>query len=890
MSIRHDVLPRPFSTLALDCTLLQGCTMVHSPAFAFLNGVSGRIVDEMIAFDWTTTSLGAPDTWPAALKAQIATMIACPVPMYLVWGPELVSFYNDAYRPMLGYRAATAMGMPFRILWGSIWDDIAPLVEVALSGKVAQVTDMRLDLARQGKPEEAYWSFSYSPVFDDRGQIAGMICVTGETTARVLAERHQREADERLELALGSGAHVGMWDWDVTNDSIRSDPRFATIYGVDPAAAEKGLPIAEFFRGIHPDDRERVKREVAEAMTGLGEGAGDAAGRFASEYRLVQADGTIHWVSARGRCIADEHGRCVRFPGVSFDITDRVRAEQQLRESEARARLNAERVQLAQEAGAIIGTWFWDLVTNRFTCDEPFARHFGLDPARGHEGVELEQVADLVHPDDRAGLSEAVQEAIARGGPYAHQYRVRRHDGHYHWLEAIGRVDHSADGTPIQFPGVLIDVGVRRALEVERDTAIAELRALTDQLEQRVADRTAELMRAEEALRQSQKMEAVGQLTGGLAHDFNNLLAGISGSLELMALRLAQGRVSDVDRYMDAAQGATRRAAALTHRLLAFSRRQTLAPKPTDIAALVAGMTDLIRRTVGPGITVETQGADDLWTVLVDAPQLENALLNLCINARDAMPDGGRIAIEMVNRRPDRDNVRFADIPDGEYLALCVTDTGTGMTPEVIEKAFDPFFTTKPLGQGTGLGLSMIYGFAQQSGGQVRIRSAPGEGTTVFLYLPRHHGPAELEGDNAVGTPANASGAGETVLVVDDEATVRMMVADVLRDMGYRVIEAADSVEGMAVLRSPERIDLLVTDVGLPGGMNGRQLAEAARELRHELNVMFVTGYAENAVLNSGHLSPGMQLLTKPFTVDALVMGIQAAMGAGARRYEPHAS
>ncbi|QXT36713.1 PAS domain-containing protein [Sphingomonas sanguinis] len=865
--------------------------MVHSPAFAFLDGVSGRVVDEMIAFDWAATSLGRPEAWPAALKAQIATMLACPVPMYLVWGPDLISFYNDAYRPILGYRADTAMGTPFRVLWGSIWDDIAPLVDKALSGQVAQMTDMRLDLAREGRPEESFWTFSYSPVFDDRGTIAGMVCVTGETTARVLAERRQREADERLELALSSGAHVGMWDWDVVNDSIRSDPRFATMYGVDPAAAETGLPIAEFFKGIHPEDRDRVQREVMEAMAGLEakSGGGETAGRFVSEYRLVQPGGTIHWVSARGRCIADESGRCVRFPGVSFDITDRIFTEQQLRESEARARLNAERVQLAQEAGAIIGTWFWDLRSNRFTCDEPFARHFGIDPALGHEGLEVEKVVELVHPDDRAGLSEAVQEAIARGGPYAHQYRVRRHDDHYHWLEAIGRVDHAPDGTPSQFPGVLIDVGARRALEVERDTAIAELRALTDQLEQRVADRTAELMRAEEALRQSQKMEAVGQLTGGLAHDFNNLLAGISGSLELMALRLSQGRVNDLDRYMDAAQGATRRAAALTHRLLAFSRRQTLAPKPTDIAALVAGMADLIRRTVGPGIALETHGAADLWTVLVDAPQLENALLNLCINARDAMPGGGRITIEMVNRRLNEDNARFADIPDGEYLALCVTDTGTGMTPDVMEKAFDPFFTTKPLGQGTGLGLSMIYGFAQQSGGQVRIRSAPGEGTTVFLYLPRHHGPAEQDGENATGVPTSASGAGETVLVVDDEATVRMMIADVLRDMGYRVIEAVDSVEGLAVLRSDERIDLLVTDVGLPGGMNGRQLAEAARELRHELNVMFVTGYAENAVLNSGHLSPGMQLLTKPFTVDALVMGIQAAMGAGARRYEPHA-
>ncbi|HJO66958.1 MAG TPA: PAS domain-containing protein [Sphingomonas sanguinis] len=861
--------------------------MAHSPAFAFLDGISGQVVDEIRTLDWTETSLGCPQTWPAALRCHLATMLACPAPMYLVWGEELVSFYNDAYRPMLGYRAPHAMGTPFRILWGSIWDDISPLVDTALSGRVAKVTDMRLDLARDGKPEEAYWSFSYSPVYDDRGRIAGMICVTGETTDRVLAERRQREADERLDLALNSGAHVGLWDWDVLTDSVRSDRRFAAMYGVDPAAAEAGMPIAQFFQGIHPEDRARVEAEIAEAMAGTGEG--DRRGRFASEYRLVQADGSIHWVSARGRCITDDSGRCVRFPGVSFDISDRIAVEQQLRESEARAQRHAERVQLALEAGAIIGTWFWDLRTERFTVDEPFARHFGLDPVLGHDGLDVTDVVGVVHPDDRAGLSEAVREAIARGGPYAHQYRVRRPDGRYYWVEAIGRVDHTPDGTPVQFPGVMIDVGVRRALEVERDTAIAELRALTDQLEQRVADRTAELMRAEEALRQSQKMEAVGQLTGGLAHDFNNLLAGISGSLELMALRLAQGRVADVDRYMDAAQGATRRAAALTHRLLAFSRRQTLAPRPTDITALVSGMTDLIQRTVGPAITLETQGHDGLWTVLVDAPQLENALLNLCINARDAMPDGGRITIQMANRHLNGEDVRFGDIPDGEYLALSVTDTGTGMTPDVIEKAFDPFFTTKPLGQGTGLGLSMIYGFAKQSGGQVRIQSTPGEGSTVYLYLPRHHGPAEHDRIDRTALPEEPLGAGETVLVVDDESTVRLMIADVLRDMGYCVIEAADSPAGLAVLRSEQRIDLLVTDVGLPGGMNGRQLAEAGRELRHELNVMFITGYAESAVLNSGHLSTGMQLLTKPFTVDALVMGVQAAMGAGARRYEPHA-
>ncbi len=409
------------------------------------------------------------------------------------------------------------------------------------------------------------------------------------------------------------------------------------------------------------------------------------------------------------------------------------------------------------------------------------------------------------------------------------------------------------------------------------------LNALNASLEERVKERTRQLetemserLKAEEGLRQSQKMEAVGQLTGGLAHDFNNLLAGISGSLELMALRIGQGRIAELDRYMVAAQGASRRAAALTHRLLAFSRRQTLDPRATDVNMLVSGMEDLIRRTVGPSVAIEVVGATGLWPALVDPPQLENALLNLCINARDAMPDGGRITIETHNKWLDRHAAASHDMPPGQYLALCVTDTGIGMSAELAAKVFEPFFTTKPIGEGTGLGLSMIYGFARQSGGQVRIYSEVGQGTTVCIYLPRHYGeidnvdPAMLQLDTAARAQH-----GETVLVVDDEPSVRMLVTDVLADIGFAAIEAADSAAGLKILQSKVRIDLLVTDVGLPGGMNGRQMADAGRVVRPDLKVLFITGYAENAVLGHGHLAPGMQVLTKPFVLDILIEKIR---------------
>ncbi|WP_371099778.1 ATP-binding protein [Pseudomonas sp. 313] len=563
------------------------------------------------------------------------------------------------------------------------------------------------------------------------------------------------------------------------------------------------------------------------------------------------------------------------------ELSARIDERDSARAAKSSVLAAAERVQLALAAGAIIGTWYWDLPTDRFTVDEAFASHFGLDPALGRDGLSLAQVVANVHPDDQAGLAAAIADVLGRGGRYAHQYRVRRRDGRYYWLEANGHVELAADGTPLRFPGVLLDVDARRALADERDRALAELRDLTATLEQRVEERTADLRRSEEALRQSQKMEAVGQLTGGLAHDFNNLLAGISGSLDLMDLRIGQGRFTELEKYLLAAQGSAKRAAALTHRLLAFARRQTLAPEATVVNQLVGGMLDLVQRTVGPAIQVHFTSLPDDQPLLVDQSQLENALLNLCINARDAMPNGGRILIAASYRILGDGDTRDFELPPGRYLHLSVTDTGSGMTAEVAAKAFEPFFTTKPMGQGTGLGLSMIYGFARQSGGQLRLRSTPGEGTTVCLYLPLR--PVEQPGETplADGRPCPLEGANATVLVVDDEPTVRMLVTDLLRELGYVIIEAADGAGGLEVLHSDARIDLLVTDVGLPGGMNGRQLADAARVHRPALKVLFITGFAETSLLSDGHLEPGMAILTKPFAVEALAQRVKGLVEVG---------
>lgn len=409
---------------------------------------------------------------------------------------------------------------------------------------------------------------------------------------------------------------------------------------------------------------------------------------------------------------------------------------------------------------------------------------------------------------------------------------------------------------------------------VENGKIVGFAKVTRDLTERREAE--LELERSQQALFQSQKMEAVGQLTGGLAHDFNNLLTGITGSLDLMKARLAQGRIDEVERYITAAQGAASRAGALTHRLLAFARRQPLDPKAVDANRLIQGIEELIRRTVSPAVTIETVLAAGLWPCFCDQNQLENAILNLCINGRDAMPGGGQITIETANSWVDDRGGFQRDLKPGQYVVICVSDTGSGMSEEIRSRAFDPFFTTKPMGKGTGLGLSMIYSFVKQSGGQVRIYSEVGKGTTVKMYLPRHVGEVEEGGLEIKYEDLPRSESGETVLVVDDEPTVRMLIGDTLSELGYRGIEAGSTAAALKVLESDVKIDLLITDVGLPGTMNGKELADLARKSRPDLKVLFITGYAENAAISNGRPGPGMHVLSKPFPMDRLATRIRS--------------
>ena len=638
-----------------------------------------------------------------------------------------------------------------------------------------------------------------------------------------------------------------------------SEHRYRTLFD----AIDEGFCVIEFIDGPHGTLSDYIHVE-ANPATAVTVGMTSVIGKTARELLGAEADewiATYKEVFVTGKPIRFERelettGRWLELSAfrvepaerkqvaVLFqDQTGRRRAEAAQRESEERfrtlTRAMPNQAWTAQPSGLL--DWFNDQVY----------AYSGAKPG-ALDGVEW---ATIVHPDDIPPSQARWMAALTSGDPYESEFRLRRADGAFRWHIARAAPIRDEDGA------ILLWVGT--------NTDIHDQKTMSETLEQRVAERTRELVQAQEALRQSQKMEAVGQLTGGLAHDFNNLLAGISGSLELIAKRLAEGRTTGLERYLSGAQESTRRAASLTQRLLAFSRRQTLDPRPLDANKLIAGLEDLIRRSVGPDVIVEVVQAGGLWATRIDAPQLENALLNLCINARDAMaPKGGRLTIETANKWLDERAARDRDLPPGQYVAICVTDTGAGMTADTISRAFDPFFTTKPLGQGTGLGLSMVYGFARQSGGQVRIYSEIGAGTTVNLYLPRHFGEAE-----DISTEAEVNliepGHGEVVLVVDDEMVLRMLMTDVLQESGYRTIEASDGPSALKVLASDARIDLLITDVGLPNGLNGRQVADAARKTRPNLKVLFITGYAENAVIGNGHLDPGMQVMTKPFEIAA---------------------
>ncbi|WP_082483319.1 PAS domain-containing hybrid sensor histidine kinase/response regulator [Rubellimicrobium mesophilum] len=1206
-----------------------------------LDGPARSPVARMVAdLDWASTPLGAPEGWPVPLRTLLGVMMGSNQPMFVAWGPKGTLLYNDPYVEVLAGKHPAALGCPLLDVWHEIRDDLAPIVERVLGGEPVQMDDIRFTLERRGYAEEAHFAFSYTPVRDEGGSVAGFFCACRETTGQVLAERGLRDSErrlrsvldgmdeafglldrdfriltfnqaamalesrpleeilgrchwevypgsegselgrlyrramdervpvelehryvwpdgtprwldmraypvpeglavfwrditarkeaearlrasearareeaERVQLALDSGAILGTWEWDIPADRFTAGEIFARSFGLDPEACRTGLPIGRVVETVHPEDLPDLVATIGRAVA--------EGGLSVRQYRVGRADGLYYWVEAAGRVDLGPDGKPLRFQGVlidaeprraaeaerdramrllkafveavpgvvyakdregrmlvgnrgtseligkppeeylgltdaefledeaqaravmetdrrimdsgqaeqveeevrladgtpavwlstkapmrdaegrvvgligsSVDITARKAAEAALRESE-------ERFRFALDAAGGIGTWDWDVARDLVHTSEHFARTYGIDPGRARAGLPVEDYVGGIHPDDRAEVARLIGEALATGGEYRAEYRILDGDGEVHWVVARGRCLTDDAGRPVRFPGVTFDITDRKAVEAralesesrlravleavpvglvfadargwitggnarvegilghsilhsrgvedygrwisfhpdgrqvegreyplaralageerpelevsyqrgdgrrawvrfiasavrDADGAVTggvvasldmdrerraeeELRHLNETLERRVAEAIAERERAEEALRQAQKMEAVGQLTGGIAHDFNNMLAAVMGSLDLLGRRIGE-EDARARRYVGAAMEGARRAATLTQRLLAFSRQQPLRPEPIDANRLVQGMSDLLRRSLGAGVKLETVLAGGLWRTSADPNQLENVILNLALNARDAMPEGGRLTIETVNAHLDsRYSARHLGVPAGQYVQIAVTDTGHGMTPEVMARAFDPFYTTKPVGQGTGLGLSQVYGFVRQSGGHVKLYSEPGQGTTVKIYLPRLPGPhpEEPPGERREDLPLGE--AQEVVLVVEDEAVVRQFTVDALGELGYRVLAAESAGAALRLLDAHPEVQLLFTDVVMPD-MDGRRLADEALRRRPDLRVLFTTGYSRNAVVHNGVLDPGVHLIGKPFTVEALAAKLREVL------------
>ncbi|WP_186310707.1 PAS domain-containing sensor histidine kinase [Paraburkholderia sp. BCC1886] len=578
----------------------------------------------------------------------------------------------------------------------------------------------------------------------------------------------------------------------------------------------------------HPDDRDKTRAEVAQL----------AAGRSTLNFenRYCTRGGDYRLLSWRAEPFED------RLFCVARDITQQREHELALKDS-----LDFARLALSAVSG--VGVWTYDVATDRFFCDEAISDLYGIDPVAGLAGIPRTGFLANVHADDRAALVATMSGGLVRSGDLELEYRIDHPDGSIRWVLSRGHTYFDDNGKPVRRTGVGVDMSSQRRLE--------------------------------EQLRQSQKMEAVGQLTGGIAHDFNNLLQGITGPLELIRRLVTLNRTESLERYIDMAMSSAHRAAGLTQRLLAFSRRQPLDPNVVDVNHLVGALEDLLRRTMGESIGIELALDSEPCTTRCDANQLESALLNLSINARDAMPAGGTLRI--ATSREDVDEQYAAtqrDVLPGRYVRIAVTDTGSGMPPDVVRQAFEPFFTTKPLGQGTGLGLSMVYGFAGQSGGFATLASQAGVGTTVSLYLPEKDGEQAPAADRVATQHLGLGDAhsNATILVVEDDASVRQLLVDLLTELKYKVFHAHDGPSGLRLLQSSTHFDLLISDVGLPG-MNGRQIVDAVRAQRPDLRVLFMTGYTDLASSHGGLLDPGMQMITKPFSVEAIVNRVQGMLG-----------
>ncbi|MDG3577818.1 PAS domain S-box protein [Rhizobium sp. YJ-22] len=873
----------------------------------------------------------------------------------------IVLRWNEGAHRIFGWAEEDVLGRHWEMLFTP---------EDRLSGKPQEAMDaaMRLGTAHHErwhlrKNGEAFWaSGEISPILDGAGKPIGLVKVLRDHTAEHLAASAMRELEARLRRAQEAGG-VGLFSLNLETSILVPTPEFCKIYGVPYAEA---LPISVIEELVFPSDRDIASNSDSRR---------DGHSPLNVEYRIRRADnGQKRVIARKGEFERDEQGNLVRFVGVVQDVTEQRRAQQELRESEARFRALTQaipnHVWTARPDGK--ADWFNERVYNYTGC-------------KAEELIE-DGWARVMHPDDSAAAEERWQACLRSGEVYQAEFRLRDRHGGYRWHIARAVPIRAEEGRIVRWIGTNTDIGELRATR-------EKLEALNRTLEQRVAERTADrdrmwrlstdimlvaafdsritainpawkavlgweegdligqsfmdmihpddyqatlhevsklgsglttflfenryrckdgsyrmiswtavpdegfihavgrdvteeraaaetLRRTEAALQQAQKMEAIGNLTGGVAHDFNNLLQVIAGNLQLLSKDVS-GNERAARRITSALEGVSR-GSKLAAQLLAFGRRQALDPRVVSIGRLIRGMDEMLRRTIGEGVEIETIVSGGLWNTLIDPMQLENALLNLAINARDAMDGFGKLTIEAGNAYLDDAYARLNDdVQPGQYVVLSVTDTGSGMSADIVEKVFEPFFSTKPEGKGTGLGLSMVYGFVKQSGGHVKLYSEVGHGTTVKIYLPRS---LQVEDVEVQRLDAPIEGGAEIILVAEDDAGVRATVVEMLQDLGYRVLKASDAAAALSIVESGLTIDLLFTDVVMPGSLKSADLARKARERQPQMAVLFTSGYTENSIVHGGRLDPDVQLLSKPYTREALARKIRHVLDANKQR------
>lgn len=804
--------------------------------------------------DWSSTSLGPSASWPQALRGMVDMVLRSPVAMVLAWGEDRVLIYNDAYARIAGARHPAMLGQSVFLAWPEARAFNESVYAACDAGREQVFHDRHFLLERNGAPEDAWFDLYYAPVIDGDGRMGGVLTTVIETTARVQGERQRARQEEHLRQAnadldalrvqLERTNRQLSGDMDSLNAMFRQAPSFmAVVTGPDHVfelANDAYLKLVQQREVVGKPVRLALPEVVDQGYVAVLDRVRETGEPFHGQDRDVQlSNGKVterRILDFVFQPLKDASGKTYGIFIEGVDITDHA--------------LTEERLRVAQEAGEI-GTFEWYPATGEVVVSDAYRRIWGFAP---ETKIDASLLVRHVDPEYTHLAGPARLASESNPIAYAEFVIIRADTGERRWIARRGQpVPSTVEGVQ-RYLGVAFDITDRKRTEESLRQAEVRLRELNGALERKVALEETERFKVEEALRQAQKMEAVGQLASGVAHDFNNVLQIISSNLQLMEL---DGVNSLLAARLTNAVAAVERGSKLSSQLLAFARRQPLLPVPTHLGQLLGEMASLLARALGDRIEIALDSAADLWNVEVDRNGLENAILNMAINARDAMAGEGRLRIGLSNARLD-------GVPGGEHVCLALADTGCGMPPDILAKIFDPFYTTKAPGKGTGLGMSMVYGFVKQSGGEIRIESRAGQGTTIRIYLPRSHGAAAQAG---IGGDAGVygAGAGETILVVDDDLAVVASTTEILEGLGYRVLRAGDGQQALAILHGGVPVDLLFTDLSMPGAVDCAALVEQCRAIAPATRILLTSGHLRDDAF-AGGFQAGIELLPKPYS------------------------